>query len=138
MPEYEEFGSLEGNEVVSNENNPRIQVSLSDEEQSLVMSVNDLGFNLFRKVGADESILLSPLGMTYALGLINNGAAGKTRKQINQVLGCDDEKAANINLFCRRMLTEAPKLDKLAQMEITNEFTSPKSFKLKPAFKGAH
>lgn len=122
-------------EGVTNENNPRVQVSLTDEEQALVTSVNDLGFNMFRKVGAKESILLSPLGMTYALGLINNGAGGKTRTQINQVLGCDDKKAANINKFCRKMLTETPKLDKLVTIDISNEFTSHKNYKPKPAFK---
>ena len=134
MKEIEAFEIEAEGDGVPNENNPRIQINLSDEEQTLVMSVNDLGFNMFRKVGADESILLSPLGMTYALGLINNGAAGKTRTQINQVLGCDDKKAANINIFCRKMLTEAPKLDKLAQIDISNEFTSHKSNKLKSAF----
>ena len=134
MPEIEAFEFEAEGDGVPNENNLRIQINLSDEEQTLVMSVNDLGFNMFRKVGADESILLSPLGMTYALGLIGNGAAGKTRTQINQVLGCDDKKAANINLFCHKMLTEAPKLDKLAQLNITNEFFSPKYAKLKTAF----
>ena len=134
----EELGLVkpqEGDPVISNENNPRVLVSLTDEEQALVMPVNDLGFNLFRKVGAKESILLSPLGMTFALGLIGNGAAGKTRTQINQVLGCDDKKAANINEFCRKMLTEAPRIDRLSTIEITNDFFSPKSFTLKPAFK---
>lgn len=135
MKEIEGFGFEAEGDGVPNENNPRIQINLSDEEQTLVMSVNDLGFNLFRKVGADESILLSPLGMTYALGLINNGAGGKTRTQINQVLGCDDKKAANINKFCRKMLTETPKLDKLATIDISNEFTSHKNYKPKPAFK---
>ncbi len=134
----EELGLVkaeEGDPVISNENNPRVLVSLTDEEQALVMPVNDLGFNLFRKVGASESILLSPLGMTFALGLIGNGAAGKTRTQINQVLSCDDKKAANINEFCRKMLTEAPRIDRLSTIEITNDFFSPKSFTLKPAFK---
>ena len=134
----EELGLVkaeEGDPVISNENNPRVLVSLTDEEQALVMPVNDLGFNLFRKVGASESILLSPLGMTFALGLIGNGAAGKTRTQINQVLGCDDKKAANINEFCRKMLTEAPRIDRLSTIEITNDFFSPMSFTLKPAFK---
>ena len=135
MKEIEAFEIEAEGDGVPNENNPRIQINLSDEEQTLVMSVNDLGFNLFRKVGASESILLSPLGMTYALGLINNGAAGKTRTQINQVLGCDDKKAANINKFCRKMLTETPKLDKLATIDISNEFTSHKNYKPKPAFK---
>ena len=119
-------------EGVTNENNPRVQVSLTDEEQALVTSVNNLGFNMFRKVGAEESILLSPLGMTYALGLINNGAAGETRKQINKVLGCNNADA--VNIFCRKMLTEAPKLDKLVKIDITNDFFSPKSFPPKPTF----
>ena len=135
MKEIEAFEIEAEGDGVPNENNPRIQINLSDEEQTLVMSVNDLGFNLFRKVGASESILLSPLGMTYALGLINNGAGGKTRTQINQVLGCDDKKAANINKFCRKMLTETPKLDKLATIDISNEFTSHKNIQPKPAFK---
>jgi serpin B len=135
MPEYEGLGIVEGEEGVSNENNPRVHINLTDEEQTLVTSVNDLGFNMFRKVGSKESILLSPLGMTYALGLINNGAAGKTRTQINKVLGCNDTEAAIINSFCRKMLTEAPRIDKLTTMKITNEFFSPKSYKLKSAFK---
>ena len=131
MPEYEE----QAEEGVSNENNPRVHISLTDKEQTLVMSVNDLGFNMFRKVGASESILLSPLGMTYALGLINNGAAGETRKQINRVLGCNDQEADKINSFCRKMLTEAPGIDRLTKMKITNEFISPKRYKPKSAFK---
>ena len=121
-------------EGVTNENDPRVQVSLTDEEQALVIPVNDLGFNMFRKVGANENILLSPLGMTYALGLINNGAGGETRKQIQKVLGSGDTGAAIINSFCRKMLTEAPKIDRLTNMEITNEFFSPKSFPPKPTF----
>ena len=131
--ELEELGIVEEDQGVSNENNPRTQVSLTDEEQALVTSVNNLGFNMFRKVGAKESILLSPLGMSYALGLINNGAAGKTRAQINQVLGFED-KEDKVNAFCRKMLTEAPRIDRLTNMEITNEFFSPKSSKPKPDF----
>ncbi|MBR4239810.1 MAG: DUF4419 domain-containing protein [Prevotella sp.] len=132
MKELKELGIEIDEEGVSNEHNPRIQINLSDEEQTLVMSVNDLGFNMFRKVGAKESILLSPLGMTYALGLINNGATGMTRTQINKVLGCDNVDA--VNIFCRKMLTESPKLDKLAKIDITNDFFSPKSFPPKPTF----
>ena len=127
---------LEGDPVISNRNNPRGLISLTDEEQALVTSVNDLGFNLIRTISLldPKSILLSPLGMTFALGQINNGAAGETRKQINQVLGCKDKETAKINNFCRKMLTEAPQLDKTTQLEITNEFISPKSFTPKPAF----
>jgi serpin B len=134
MKEYEGLGIETEGSGVSNENNPRGYITLTDEEQALVMPVNDLGFSMFRKVGAKESILLSPMGMTYALGLISNGAGGKTKKQINKLLGCDDSGAANINEFCRKILTEAPKLDRLTQMEINNLFCSHKGFTPKPAF----
>lgn len=119
---------------VSNENNPRITIPMSDKEQALVMSVNDLGFNIFCKLGAKNNILLSPMGMTYGLGLISNEAGGETKKQINMVLGCDDTKAANINEFCRKMLTEVQKLDRLTQMEISNDFFSQEEYTPKSAF----
>ena len=132
MPEVFTFKT--NDEGVSNENNPRITIPMSDKEQALVMSVNDLGFNMFRKVSAKNDILLSPMGMTYAIGLLSNGAGGETKKQINKVLGGNDKKAANINDFCRKMLTEVPRLDRLTQMEIGNDIFSPKGYKLKSAF----
>ena len=134
MPEIEGLNIETEESGLSNENNPRGYIPLTDEEQALVMPVNDLGFNMFRKVGAKNDLLLSPMGMTYALGLISNGATGQTKKQINKVLGCDDKKAANINEFCRKMLTETPKLDRLTQMKINNDFFSHKGFSPKPAF----
>ena len=134
MPEIEGLNIEFEGSGVSDENNPRGYIPLTDEEQALVMSVNDLGFNMFRKVSAKNDLLLSPLGMTYALGLINNGAAGQTKKQINKVLSCNDKKAANINEFCRKMLTETPKLDRLTQMKINNDFFSHNGFTPKPAF----
>ena len=134
MSEFEAIGIENDGEGVPNENNPSDYIHLTDEEQALVTPVNDLGFNMLRKVGSKKSILLSPLGMTYALGLISNGAAGQTRKQINKVLGCDDSQAANINTFCHKVLTEAPTLDKLTTMEISNDFFSDKSYTPMPAF----
>ncbi|MBR5689337.1 MAG: serpin family protein, partial [Prevotella sp.] len=54
---------------------------------------------------------LSPLSITYALGMLNNGATGRTQQEINEVLGFGEAGADAINAFCRKMLTEAPKLD---------------------------
>ncbi len=139
-PVPEKATSIDGLDIVveedgvPNENNPRGTIHLSEEEQAMVTSVNDLGFNMFCKVGAKNNILLSPMGMTYALSLISNGAGGETKKQINKVLGCDDAKAACINAFCRKMLTESSKLDKLTTIDITNEFFSPKGLKPKTTF----
>ena len=100
--------------------NVRHDISLTAEERELVESNNDFAFRLFDKARGNESTVLSPLSITYALGMMNNGAAGTTQEQINAVLGFKDAGADGINNFCRKMLTEAPTLDEETTAEIAN------------------
>ena len=100
--------------------NQRHDISLTDEERKLVQSNNDFAFNLMREARTEESQILSPLSITYALGMLNNGAAGKTQEEINTVLGFKTAGADAINQFCRKLLTEAPKLDEETTAEIAN------------------
>ena len=106
--------------MVSLADNELKGITLTSEEQKLVNSNNDFAFNLFRAAQTGESLILSPLSITYALGMLNNGAAGETLKQINTVLGFGDAGAEAINAFCRKMLTEAPGLDELTKVMIAN------------------
>ena len=100
--------------------NVRRDISLTQEERQLVNSNNDFAFNLFRKARGEESNIMSPLSITYALGMMNNGAAGQTQQEINEVLGFGDAGADAINQFCRKLLTEAPTLDETTAAEIAN------------------
>ena len=86
-----------------------------------------------RKV-ADEkkSQIVSPISITYALGMLNNGATGETRQQINRVLGFND--VSETNDFCRKMLTIAPHLDSLTKVLIANTVYMNKDYMLKLAF----
>ena len=109
-------------------------ISLTQSQQQLVESNNDFAFNLMRQVYSDKkSQIVSPISITYALGMLNNGAAGETQQQINRVLGFSS--AAEVNDFCRKMLTEAPMLDKLTKVMIGNTIYMNKDYVLKPAFK---
>lgn len=111
-------------------------ISLTNDQQKLVMSNNDFAFNLFRKARNEESQILSPLSITYALGMLNNGATGETLKQINTVLGFGDAGADAINNFCLKMLTEAPGLDEQTKVMIANTiyFNKAKGYELKDDF----
>ena len=100
--------------------NERRDISLTQEERKLVNSNNDFAFNLFRKARGEESSIMSPLSITYALGMMNNGAAGQTQQEINEVLGFGDAGADAINAFYRKLLTEAPTLDETTAAEIAN------------------
>ena len=135
-------------EPLSNEDNDRKDISLTRSEVELVNSNNDFAFNLFRKIalrlsdvscsacydGSEKSTIISPISITYALGMLNNGAAGETQAQINKVLGFGKAGADGINAFCQKMLAEAPKLDKLTKVMIANTIYMNKDYELKPDF----
>ena len=96
------------------------EIELTDGERQLIASNNDFAFNLFRKARGEESKVLSPLSITYALGMLNNGAAGQTQQEINQTLGFGEAGADAINAFCQKMLREAETLDEKTKSLIAN------------------
>ena len=75
-------------EPLSNEGNDYKPIELTRAEQELVTANNDFAFNLFRKVGPrmtngasgpcftepNKSTILSPISITYALGMLNRYA----------------------------------------------------------------
>lgn len=95
-------------------------IDLSIRECALVKGNNDFAFRLFRSVRNDNNQVISPLSITYALGMLNNGAAGVTRQEISQTLGFGDTGADGINDFCKKMRTELPALDEQTKIMISN------------------
>ncbi len=95
-------------------------IDLSIKERALVKGNNDFAFRLFRSVRNDNNLVVSPLSITYALGMLNNGAAGVTRQEICQTLGFGDTGADGINDFCKKMRTELPALDEQTKVMISN------------------
>ena len=117
-------------------------IELTRAQQQLVKGSNDFAFNLFRLARSGQSstasgqpsMVLSPISVTYALGMLNNGAAGQTQQQICQVLGFGDTGADGINDFCRKMLTDAPRLDKQTKVLIANTVFMNQPYRLLPDF----
>ena len=110
-------------------------ISLTRGERQLVNSGNEFAFNLFRQARTENAnMVLSPISITYALGMLNNGAAGETQQQINQVLGFADTGADGVNAFCRKMLSDAPRLDSLTKVRIANTIYVNSGYQLVPSF----
>ncbi|MBR1788628.1 MAG: hypothetical protein IJ762_05510 [Bacteroidaceae bacterium] len=96
------------------------EIELTEGERQLIASNNDFAFNLFRKVRGETSSIVSPLSITYALGMMNNGATGKTQQEINETLGFGEAGADAINSFCKKMLAESGTLDTKTKALISN------------------
>ena len=111
------------------------ELELTRAEQEMVGSSNEFAFNLFREVqDGVKSQIVSPVSITYALGMLNNGAAGETQKQINSVLGFADTGADGINAFCYKMLQRAATLDPLTKVLIANTIYMNKGYELQTEF----
>ncbi|MBQ8457453.1 MAG: serpin family protein [Prevotella sp.] len=120
--DYEELYSVSTRDFTfyaSDFNAPK-EIELADGEQELINSNNDFAFNLFREARRDTSCVLSPLSITYALGMLNNGAGGQTLQEINQTLGFGEAGADAINAFCQKMLREANTLDPKTKALLAN------------------
>ena len=119
-------------------------ITLTDAERRLVEQNSDFAFNLFRKTRGTDNHVISPLSITYALGMLNNGADGVTREEICRVLSGGQETGyadiATMNAFCRKMLTESNLLDEDTRVAIANTIYfngDRKELSLKTAFKNA-
>lgn len=116
---------------------PPTTLELTRAEIDMVNSSNDFAFNLFREArDVEKSQILSPISITYALGMLNNGAAGETQQQINKVLGFSKTGADGINNFCYKMLQRAGALDEKTKVMIANTIymNKDKGYELLPEF----
>ena len=91
-------------------------IGLTNQELQLVRNNNQFAYNIFSKVresqlstlNSQPSTILSPLSITIDLGMLNNGADGVTREEIDAMLGSKDVGGADVvNAFCLKMLTES-------------------------------
>ena len=120
--DYDELYSVSCNDfyfTASDFDAPK-EIELAEGEQQLIESNNDFAFNLFRKARGDKSKIISPLSITFALGMLNNAADGQTLKEINETLGFGEAGADGINAFCQKMLRESNDLDAKTKALIAN------------------
>lgn len=105
-------------------------IQLTGEQRAFVDYNTDFSFRLFRTISSmpagQKSSIVSPISVTYVLGMLNDGAAGQTASEITSVLGFGDGKAKAVNEFCKTMIDEAPKTDPSVTLEIANTIISNK------------
>ena len=99
-------------------------VELTEEQRGFVNKNTDFSFDLFRAISqmpeGKKSSIISPISVTYVLGMLNDGAAGNTAKEITSVMGFGTSKTQAVNEFCKKLIEEAPKTDPSVTLEIAN------------------
>lgn len=110
-------------------------------EQQLVQDCNDFSFNLLAQTASDEqqeNIILSPLSASMLLGMLMNGADGETLRQIQQVVGFDDNTPlSDINAYYRQLIDALPALDTETRLSLANGIWVKETFPVKTDFVNA-
>ena len=106
----------------SGKNNPYKVLELSTKGAGFVEQGNVFAFQFIDKINEEESgdYIISPLSMQFLLGMILNGAQGATAEEICSVLGYGAGETAEVNDFCRSLLTQLPAMDKQTKLTIAN------------------
>ena len=112
-------------------------IELTQDQIAFVEKNNDFSFNLYRAINeADNknSNITSPLSVTYVLGMLNDGAAGQTAKELTQVLGFGDNNKQAINEYCKSLIEQAPVADPSVALKIANIVAANQDMTLMDAF----
>ncbi len=108
-----------------------------ERDRRFAKSSNAFGFSLFRKLASEPTagnVFVSPLSVSLALGMAWNGAAGKTREEMQRMLGLGDASASEINESFEALLGRLRSLDPKLRLQIANSIWSRQGFPVKPEF----
>ena len=114
-------------------------IQLTEEQREFAKKNNDFTFNLYRAVNDAQqerkSIVTSPLSVTYVMGMLNDGAAGKTEEEITSVLGFGAGDKSAVNAYCQALIRQAPLADPSVTLQIANIVAADEDVVLEDTYK---
>ncbi len=116
----------------------RTPAQLTAQETGLLNSCNKFGLNLFREIVANspatENVFISPLSVSYALGLCYNGANEETRTAIGQTLQLTGISLEELNKAYHDLTEILIKADPEVDFRVGNSFWSRQGKAIQPDF----
>ena len=113
-------------------------IQLTPEQRAFTQKNNDFSFNLFRAIcnaeEAGKSVIASPLSVTFLMGMLNDGADGKTAEEIANVLGFGNGDKTAINSYCKALVEQAPVQDPRVKLQIANIVAANQGIELEDVF----
>jgi serpin B len=99
------------------------KITLNKKAAEIIKADQAFGFELFREVytlSEKENIMISPLSVSYALGMTYNGAAGTTFEAFNDVLHFGDLTTQEVNESYKDLMDQLVHLDEQVEFSLAN------------------
>lgn len=97
---------------------------LTPAEQQKAAADNAFTIKLFKEIsaseGTDKNLFLSPLSVSFAVGMTANGARNETLDAINNTMNFTSFTQPVVNSYYNKLMTELPGLEPNTQLKIAN------------------
>jgi serine protease inhibitor len=110
---------------------------LTAAQKEVIKASNKFAFDIFKQVCSaepDTNIFISPLSISYALGMTYNGAANDTKEAMGDVLGYGDLTDQEINESYKNLADVLTTIDPETLMEIANSIWYRQDFEVLQKF----
>jgi serine protease inhibitor len=117
------FSSCEENGPTGPVNEEIPTITLNKKALEIIKADQAFGFELFREVynlTDKDNMMISPLSVSYALGMTYNGSAGTTLEAFNDVLHFDDLTTQEVNESYKDLMDQLIHLDEQVEFSIAN------------------
>lgn len=107
---------------------------LSDAQCDIIENNNAFALNLFSQMKGFDSKVVSPMSVSYLMGMLANGADGQTRQEIMKAIGCEKVSLRDLNEFYQMLITHANHFDKATTINIADYIALNCHYQLKDGF----
>jgi serine protease inhibitor len=114
----------------------RVFADPSANPRTLAAADNGFAFDLFQQIATEqpnENIFISPFSVSTALQMLANGAAGKTKSEIQSVLKTENLPQNKLNTACKE-LNQSLKSQTNVILDLADGIWYQNNFRLKPEF----
>jgi serpin B len=109
--------------------------------EAAARAYNRFGFELLshtRQTAPGPNFFLSPAGLAFAVSMVENGARGKTLRQMEATLQVTNIAPADLNTANKALLDRLISLDPKLKLEIANGLWTDKNAAIDPGFAAAN
>jgi serine protease inhibitor len=98
---------------------------------------NAFALELFQQMAqntGDDNVVISPLSISFAMGMTWNGAAGTTKSEMSDMLGLTNMPDSLVNEYYEVMQKSLPVVDSLTKVTVANSLWYRNGFSVKSSF----
>ncbi len=118
--------------------NPGVDLSLTAAEQQKVSNDNAFSLKLLKTVSATSpntaNLMISPLSVSFAMGMVSNGANGQTLTDINSTMLFNGFSQDQVNTYYNKLITGLPAVDPATTLKVANSIWYNQHFSVTPQF----